>query len=87
MDSTRQINANVINLNKVTVVGYCMQCRQPLLDCLPGWVANGDDFLCHYYGARKLAICSRDSLEKQVDLVLKKLKEAREKTHQKEQNT
>ena len=87
MDSTRQINSNVINLNKVTVVGYCMQCRQPLLDCLPVWVANGDDLLCPYYGGRKLAFCSKDCLEKQVDFVLKKLKEAREKTHQKEQNT
>ena len=32
MDSTRQINSNVINLNKVTVVGYCNRCRQPLLE-------------------------------------------------------
>ena len=85
MDSTRQINSNVINLNKVTVVGYCNRCRQPLLDCLPVRVVNGDDFLCPYYGARKLAFCSKDCLEKQLEFVLKKLKEAREQTHQKEQ--
>lgn len=82
MDSTRQINSNVINLNKVTVVGYCHQCRQPLLDCLPVWVANGDDFLCPYYGARKLAFCSKDCMEKQLEFVLKKLKEAKEQKHE-----
>ena len=69
----------IINLNKVKVVGYCQRCHQPLLDCNPVWVVNADDFLCPYYNARKLAYCSNECLDKDLSFVLDKLKEARSK--------
>ena len=69
----------IINLNKVQVVGYCHHCQQPILDCIPVWVVNADNFLCPYYGARRLACCSKECLEKQMEFVLGKMKEARTK--------
>lgn len=36
-------------------------------------------WMCPYYGARRLAFCSKECLEKQTEFVLEKMKEARTK--------
>ena len=69
----------IINLHKVKVVGYCPHCGQPLLDCNHVWIANQDELLCPSYGVRKLAFCSEGCLNKQMEYVLRKMKEARTK--------
>ena len=76
---TTNTNPQIINLNKATVVGYCHHCQMSILDCDSAWVANQDEILCPYYGARRLVFCSKECLEKQTEFVLEKMKEARTK--------
>ena len=77
----------IINLNKVQVVGYCHHCQQPILDCIPVWVVNADNFLCPYYGARRLVFCTKDCLERTTESVLTQIKRNRSRCKQQSEKT
>lgn len=53
---------------------YCNYCLRFLLPADTVYVINQDDILCPYYGVDKLGFCSKECLEKELQLVLDKLK-------------